>query len=184
MKIIALTGPKGSGKDEAGAALMKAGYRPMAFAEPIKEAIETMFSLDPRIWHDRDLKEKTLDETGILPGLDVSPRLMAQTLGTEWGRELIDPDIWVKAVEARIQYEANEVGVNKFVITDLRFDNEIEWVQSMGGRVVEVIRPEHNWSTDHASEAGPDPELIDGAILNNASIEILHQRTLDLEDTL
>lgn len=179
MKIVALTAPKGAGKDTAGAALVELGYRPIAFAEPIKRAIEAMFDLDPDVWVDRDRKEAE-----VVPGLPATARWLAQSLGTEWGREIIDPNIWVKAVERKIENEARQYGTDKFVVTDVRFANEAVWTRSMGGYVVEIVRPGHEWNADHASEAGPADELIDARVHNDGTISELHDMMYEVEGDL
>lgn len=184
MKIVALTAPKGAGKDTAGAALVELGYRPIAFAEPIKRAIEAMFDLPAEIWDRRDWKEATLDDSGFMPGLAVSPRFLAQTIGTEWGRESIDPNVWVKAVERKIENEARQYGTDKFVVTDVRFANEAVWTRSMGGYVVEIVRPGHEWNADHTSEAGPADELIDARVHNDGTISELHDMMYEVEGDL
>lgn len=170
MKLIALTAPKGTGKDTVGSIMTDMyGMERIAFADPIKRAIEAMFDLDPTIWDDRELKEQTLHESGLLPGLHASPRYMAETIGTEWGRDIIGPDVWVKAVERRVENRMREApaDLNGFVVTDLRFDNETIWTRSMGGRVVEICREGYEWDPYHPSNAGPTAELIDDSIENS-----------------
>ena len=93
------------------------GFTRMSFAAPIKEALNAMFGWHPGNWDDREWKEEDLES--FKPNL-VSPRLLAQTLGTEWGRDL-DPDFWVKTLEHR--WLARETGTN-LVISDVRLDTE------------------------------------------------------------
>jgi len=183
MKLIALTAPKGAGKDTAGATLAELGYTRTAFADPIKRAIESMFELPSTVWEDRYLKENSLSETGLVPGFNFSPRFLAETLGTEWGRETIHSNIWIKATEAKIMNLMDTSVVPKtdyssrFVVTDLRFDNEAIWVKSMGGVVIEIVRPEHDWDPYHPSNAGPAEELVDYKVNNYGTIQ-------DLEDAI
>ena len=46
-----------------------------------------------------------------------------ETLGTDWGRKMISPDIWANAVEQRIikAWAQRRVAI---VIDDLRFPND------------------------------------------------------------
>lgn len=184
MKIVGLTAPRGAGKDTAALTFGELGYRCIAFAEPIKHAVEDMFSLDAEVWTDRQLKESTLHDSGLVPGLHCSPRYLAQTLGTEWGRDLIAPDVWVRAVESKIKAEARLYGAQKFVVTDVRFSNEAEWIRSLAGRVVEIDRPGYNWNPEHASEVGPADELVDHTLLNTGSLADLRVAAMDVESRL
>src|SRR5690606_24735571 len=54
-----------------------------------------------------------------------SPRKMMQTLGTDWGRQMIGEDIWVKAF-ARIN------AGKQVVVPDVRFENEADIVRANG----------------------------------------------------
>lgn len=184
MKVVGLTAPRGAGKDTAGLTFSELGYVQIAFADPIKRAVEAMFDLCPEVWDDRQLKEQTLHQSGLIPGFHFSPRYLAQTIGTEWGREIITPDIWVRAVERKLHVQARQHGVQKFVITDVRFSNEAEWIRSLAGRVVEIERPGYAWNADHASEAGPDDQLIDHTLPNAGTLTELRHATMAVEDRL
>jgi hypothetical protein len=67
-------------------------------------------------------------------GREFSPREALQKVGTECGRDIFHKDFWVLNLEHRINKSKN------YVITDVRFPNEIEWIQSQGGVVIEVQR--------------------------------------------
>lgn len=85
----------------------------------------------------------------------VSARTILQTLGTEWGRS-IDENMWSKYALNTIRY-IDEQGlgytqptgvfrgaglpkIDKIVITDHRFANEIQNTQAAGGYVIKIIR--------------------------------------------
>jgi hypothetical protein len=74
-------------------------------------------------------------------GYSFSPRLALQLMGTEAGRDVFHKDIWVISLLNRSK--------NKdVVVTDVRFKNEIEYIQNNGGIVVRIKR-------------GEDPEWVD-----------------------
>lgn len=106
-------------------------------------------------------------------------RALLQSLGTEWGRELVSPDLWAGAMERRI-LEAWDVG-HAVVIDDCRFDNEARMVRRLGGRVVEIERP-GLVRLAHASERGVAPELIDARICNDGDQPQFVARVLALAD--
>jgi hypothetical protein len=169
MFLIGLTGRAGSGKDTAAAALIsELSFQRFAFADPIKEGLSAMFGWDPARWSDREWKESAL------LGRNYSPRNLAQTLGTEWGRKIVHPDIWVHALESQINLFAHD----RVVITDVRFDNEARWIHEQGGWVIEVLRPDAAPVSEHASEVGIYPALIDFSILNDRTVEALQQRVI------
>lgn len=174
MKLIALTGRAGVGKDTVGAILSaEHDFTRHAFASPIKAGLNAMFGWNMNAWEDREWKE------AVNPTLEVSPRRLAQTLGTEWGRDTIDQEIWVKAAQLRwenyrkVQSFAEIPGAG-LVITDLRFENEAAWVRAQGGTVVHVVRPSVTPVETHTSENGIIPALPDEFVINNGSIDDLY----------
>lgn len=102
-----------------------------------------------------------------------SARICLQRLGTEWGRAQ-DSEIWLKAtLSEALTYE-------RVVISDVRFFNEVEFIQKHGGKVIKVIRPETDklaasiGIAGHKSEAEqksmPD-DIFDAIIVNDRSLE-------------
>lgn len=164
MKLIALTGLAGSGKDTVADHLVEHhGFFKYSFAYPIKQALNSMFGWTMEMWDDREWKER------VIPKFGKSPRQMAQTLGTEWGRELINPDLCV------ILAAQNALEHSKVVIPDCRFDNEAKMVRNEKGKILNIVRPgTHQMS--HSSEAGVNKLYIDLNIPNNGTIEQLLTR--------
>lgn len=74
---------------------------------------------------------------------NLSPRKLLQLLGTECGRQIIHPNIWVNALFA--DFEDNKSDwlseINsKWIITDVRFPNEAQAIKDRGGIVIRVNR--------------------------------------------
>lgn len=154
--IIGLTGRKGSGKSTVAEILNnKFNYKTMSFATPIKDMLMSMGLTEDEIY-DPELKEKKIERFGK------SPREMLQLLGTEFGRNLITDDVWVRVLEAKIEPD------DQIVIDDIRFPNEAEMVRGKGGKIVRVTRAgqELGMVDIHVSEAGIPLELIDHEIKN------------------
>ena len=128
-RVIGFVGRAGAGKDTAAdviKSMYPAGVTTMAFAQPLKDICSQAFLLDPLAYADRRMKE-TVD-----PRWGMSPRQMAQRLGTDFFREL-DPDFWVK--RARFALE-DKIG-GTVIFTDVRFLNEAEFVsEELGGMLV------------------------------------------------
>lgn len=145
-RLIGLTGLAGCGKDTAATLLLRdcPGNR-LALASPIKSALNDLFGFRDSDWENREWKE------AVLPSLGVSPRHLAQTLGTEWGRRMVSQDIWLHTAAASADRRFNKW--LPLIITDIRFPNEAAWIRGKGGVVVEIKRSGLVQDA-HASEAG------------------------------
>lgn len=149
--IVGLTGLAGSGKDTAARFLADAleargrRTRQMAFADPIRQALLAI-GVPSSYIHDRDLKEQEV------PTFGASYRKMAQTLGTEWGRQMIGQDTWVRVLENRLLGLQRKPDV--LIVTDVRMQNEADWIAAQGGMVALVERKGLTAVRPHASEQG------------------------------
>ena len=158
-KIVGFTGAAGAGKDTAASGLIDAGWQKVSFADPIKEALNAMMGWNMSDWADREWKESEHYLVGR------SPRYMAQTLGTEWGRDTIHPDIWIALGLERCHGKAT-------VIPDVRFDNEAKAIHDAGGQLIEIVRPDNPFAITggHASESGVDRQFITHTIVNDGDV--------------
>jgi hypothetical protein len=116
-----------------------------------------------------------------------TPRLILQLLGTEGGRETIHPNIWVNALmtdyDCPCDMERKKgqsyscmqcTGKPNWIITDMRFPNELNAVKSRNGITIRVNRPEtDHLAGDHASETALDNSKFDYIITNDGTIEDL-----------
>jgi len=75
---------------------------------------------------------------------DDETRSLLQKRGTEEGRDVYGPDIWITILSYWIRLYTDR-GVERFIITDLRFPNEVEWVKSMGGNTFRIEAPLRNF---------------------------------------
>jgi RecA/RadA recombinase len=129
--LLGINGLAGSGKTTAADMLVANGWKRVKFADPLKNMLRS-FGLDDR--HiEGDLKEVPCD---LLEGK--TPRWAMQTLGTEWGRQMIGPDIWTNAAR-RMMVQHMQAGFN-VVCDDVRFDNEGDLIRDMGGMVLGITR--------------------------------------------
>lgn len=165
-KLIGLTGKARSGKDTvAGFLADNYGVKTLAFARPLKEGLKTMLNLSDEHVHG------SLKET-VIPDFGKSPRQMLQTLGTDWGRQMVTDSIWL--LVAKRQIEAWLEQGYHVAMTDVRFDNEAEMIRTMGGKVWHIHRPNAAQVNAHASEAGVTfDKSLDVLIVNDGSLEDL-----------
>ena len=98
-KLIGITGPAQCGKDTVADYLIeRLGYAKASFADPLKKMLEAGLGLNAAQLYGPD-------KEAIAPRYGCSPRHIMQTLGTEWGRERVHPDIWVRAMVAQMDDE-------------------------------------------------------------------------------
>lgn len=164
--IIGLSGPAGSGKDTVRAILEKEnGFHGKAFADPLRDMAKSFLSaggISTSYMTDRHLKES------VIPELGFSYRRIVQTLGTEWGRSL-DQDVWLNIVKSSIQKNPNR----NYVISDVRFPNEFNWIKESGG-VIWYIQRDVEKVIAHASESSLDGFKFDHTIFNTSTISALY----------
>lgn len=163
--VIGVAGSRGSGKDTLAALLAEhvGRSRPcvvVKFAAPIKKAVAAILGCDPGQLENRAFKERPIKALG-----GASPRYIMQTLGTEWGRDMVSPDIWLHAARRRIELVASRSAV---IISDVRFRNEAEMILNYRhGFVVRVTRPALRGSGEqHKSEDLLPSELVDVEAIN------------------
>lgn len=165
MRLIGITGRAGAGKNTVAA--MVPGAVVIGLADPLYAMLSAMTGLPESLLRDRAAKERAI------PGLGKSPRQLLQTLGTEWGRDMIGRDLWLSLCQRRVE-QLRDAGWETVVIADIRFDNEAAWVRRAGGEVWEVVRHlDAIGVRPHSSEAGVADELVDRRIVNDGSLDEL-----------
>lgn len=177
--ILALAGAAGCGKSTAAAYLAERhGFARVRFAGPLKAMLRAFLAeagtppaeIERMIEGDR--KQMPAPE---LAGR--SPRYVMQTLGTEFGRDMIHPDLWTMAWAAGAQ-AALDRGAAGVVVEDCRFPNEVDAVRALGGSVVQILRPVGALTLDpHPSEG--QMLAVDATIANVGPLDDLHDM-LDL----
>lgn len=136
MVLIGLTGPARSGKDTAADRLCdKERFLRAAFADVMRDAVVAITGVSEELFNST-AKEVPLRDLGV------SPRRLMQTLGTDWGRNMVTPEIWLNPVKKKWE-DCKDHGLGRMVITDVRFNNEAEWIREQGGHVVHVIVNSH-----------------------------------------
>lgn len=165
-RLIGIAGRAGSGKDTAGAHLVENhGFQQYAFADPIRAMLGALGAFPAGDLINRDTKEVVIDWLGK------SPRQMAQTLGTEWGRELVHPQLWILMAQRR--WDAAKAAGQSLVITDVRFENEVSWIKAQGGVVIYLDRPGVASVSAHASEQFDLGKVADSVVRNDGTISDL-----------
>lgn len=172
--VIGLTGAAGAGKDTAANLLedllldRHGEMLMLAFATPLRDMLRPLLraaGAKADVLFDREAKERAL------PLIGASPRRLMQTLGTEWGRQLISSTLWIDLARRSVEREPDIPAV----FTDVRFADEATFIRSLGGEVWRIVR-NVDAIASHISEAGLPDALIDRQIDNTGSLDALHTR--------
>lgn len=199
--LVGVCGFIGSGKGTVADILKNDyGFETDSYAAPVKDAVAAIFGFNRELLEGDTLSSRTWRETpsaywSLCFDRPFSPREALQLMGTECGRNVYHPNLWVDALELRLNHKPN----SDVVITDVRFPNEIAQIHRLGGKIVRVWRgTEPLWfeyaaawnQKDHSSN-GENPQvmphfpgihysefawigqIIDYTIDNNGSLEDL-----------
>lgn len=164
--LIGLTGRARSGKTTAAEHLARTYLlEQYAFADPLRDGLMAIFNLDPTDF-EGDRKEQPLG------WLDCSPRQLMQSMGTEWARNTVHPDVWVKLAEQNLEYMTKALGaVLGIIVSDVRFENEADLIRRRGGTVIHILRPNALAVNPHISEAGIAANSADLTLPNYGTVE-------------
>jgi hypothetical protein len=125
--VLGLSGKAGSGKDYIFEHFLRpVGYHRWALADHFK------------IWI-VGKGEATHEEVFLTKPPEI--RKLLQEEGTERGRNVYGESVWVNTAFAWFRLLNETWGINKFLISDIRFPNEVEAVQNAGGKVFRIHAP-------------------------------------------
>lgn len=133
-KLIGLIGPAGAGKTTLAKAL--AGYKDftvVSFAGPLRRMVEAFLKEAGEYHgpvHEQGAKQRQVQVAG---GKTV--RELLQSLGTEWGRNIVASDVWLDIAAKSI---TDKLTKGHVVVDDIRFDNERELIKRLGGTLVRI----------------------------------------------
>jgi hypothetical protein len=177
--LIGLHGAARSGKSTVARYLVEQyGFCEVSFAAPLYRGLAAMLGCEVA-----DLQEGGAKEAPI-PWLGRSPRYLLQTLGTEWGRKLVREDLW-PTLAARAIERHREAGAIGCVISDVRFDNEAEFVLARQGELWGITRLRTAAAVRaHESERGISTNYPSRGIINAEGFANLYQRVDQLLEEL
>jgi hypothetical protein len=194
--IIGICGLIGSGKGTVADILIDYhDFKKVSFADKLKDGVSAVFGWDrsllegdtdrSRIWREKEdaFWSNELDRS-------ITPRLVLQLFGTDCMRNGFDPDIWMSLVKKELLDNPKQ----NYVIPDVRFQNEMQMIKSVGGKIIQARRGalpdwflsfrDYGFLPDpeiHESEymwIGPDCDF-DTIIYNDGGLSQLEQTVKD-----
>ena len=172
IKLIGIHGKAQSGKDTVARFIKRqtGGYI-YSLTTPIREMLKCIgIDFDNRDWIERHKED-------VIPAIGKSPRQLLQTLGTEWGRDLINPNLWIMLAT----HELEDMGQG-MIVPDVRFDNEAATVRAepFGAKIWAITRPGCSVPAGaHVSETTGQRFTPDAVIDNSGDILHLRQQVLN-----
>lgn len=202
-------------------------WRIKRFADKLKDMVCMMIGCTRETLEDREFKEKELgSEWWYFRGTSISgpptlipylgneeyatgeilstfvlikmtPRLLMQLLGTECGRQILHPNVWVNALMADYVHSGENIedtydmNYIKWLIPDTRFPNEAEAIKARKGILIRVERPRGaglvtvpNFKPHPSETALDDYTDWDFQIANTGTLEDLLQKVESIVEKL
>jgi hypothetical protein len=162
--IIGISGKMGSGKDTVGQMIIDSqhiNWSIAKFADKLKKIAHLMTGYPIEDMYSQEGKHKFMPEWGM------TIRDFQIKLGTEAVRDGIHQDGWILALFA--DYKEGE---DNWIITDVRFPNEVKAIEQRGGVVVRINRSGID-RIDHVSETALDDYPFCEVIVNEGSLSDL-----------
>ena len=175
--VIGVTGLKGCGKSEFTNALtLHESFTRVHPATPIREMLVPLLQA---FNYDASTIAKMLDgslKRRIIPELGRTPTELQQTLGTEWGRNLVKPDLWTDLWRRKARLP------HRVINDSVRFENEAQMILSENGWLIHVHRPGLPMDDTHPSEHYARLLPVHYVIINSGTVEHLHKIALEFFD--
>jgi hypothetical protein len=131
MEVIGLLGHQGVGKNYIAENILPSILKEKS---SIVLALADHFKIDCICKHN-------LDYDKVFIKKDFDTRKTLQKVGTEEGRNIYGDDIWIRTLENWMKVFYSR-GIKRFIISDLRFQNEVDWIKSLNGTVIKINAPE------------------------------------------
>jgi dephospho-CoA kinase len=148
--IIGIAGKMGTGKDYICNNIVipilekyNSKFLQMSFADQIKVNVMT---------------KNNISFNDVYIHKNAETRTLLQTEGTELGRDILGKDIWIRYFDNWMKVYKSR-GINHFILNDVRFLNEVEYIKKSGGLLIYINAPQRNYNRLYRESNG-DPDII------------------------
>ena len=162
MLIIGLLGHQGVGKNYL------AEYIYNIISEKNKKVIILAFADHFKI---DCIAKHNIEYEKVFNNKDYETRQLLQKIGTEEGRNKYGLDIWINILYNWIKILNVRNKIDYFIISDVRFQNEVNWIKKLNGIVIKINAPNrHNKCLLKESEN--NREILNNIKNHKSEIEI------------
>lgn len=173
-RLIGFCGYKGVGKTEAAKTLIdNLGYTDVQFSGALKTMLESYLQY-VGVENTKDYTDGLFKNHRSRYFCDKDFRHIMQSLGTDWGRNMVGQDFWIRAWNMKIK------NLERIVVSDVRFPDEVETIRDKGGIIIKIHRPKYLNLDEHESEQN-FPNLRHDYEVVNDTIGRLRQDILRIE---
>lgn len=169
-QIIGFCGYARSGKDTAAKALIERGWKRVAFADALKADVACAMQ--------RSLCK--IADGGVLSETLIEDHKEAfRPLLVEYGRAMrrVRASYWIDRAMTEIRALSDGIYGDNVVITDVRYQNEVNAIHAAGGKVIQIFR--HGIAAANDEESNSFAHVYPDAIIwNDGAIEELHAKVL------
>lgn len=162
-----------AGKGTAAKVFYANGWRRLSIATPVKASMLVVLNAlgvqQPKRYLWGDLKDTPIPALGITGGALLSK--YAVFMRGLYG------DIWLDPIRRAYNPQYN------YVIDDLRFPNEYDWIENEGGRMIKIVRGA-TYTHDRVAEGLLETYYFEHIFYNNGSITELTNAVQAWLDTL
>jgi hypothetical protein len=157
------------------------------FASKLKQIASLLTGVDVENFENQEFKKQYMElQWGM------TYREFLQKIGTEAMRDGLHTNVWVNALFADYKakwvptgnaIEEDEVSIEKqypnWIVTDMRFENELEAVVEREGITIRVVRP-GTVVGNHPSETALDGFIMHYEIINDGTLEELVEKVREI----
>jgi len=174
------------------------------FAGKLKQIASLLTGVPVEKFEDQEFKQQYMSEEWNNPNpviyengnkawMPMTYREFLQRLGTEAMRDGLHTNVWVNALFADYtpnwKFEGEGILIDdvslikkypNWIITDMRFENELEAVVKHKGIAIRVVRPGRTLTGTHPSEIALDGFIMHYEIINDGTIEDLIEKVREI----
>lgn len=153
--LIGLLGLIGSGKDTLADWLVEHHqFVKISFAEALKDIVSIVFGWDRQLLEGgTEESRKWRNKVDLFWAMRLkmprfTPRLALQLIGTDVMRHHFHSDIWVFHLERKLLQIAEQNPGKHIIVTDCRFENEVQLLKRYNGTIIRIERDMPVWWND------------------------------------